>query len=275
MKLDMKNSLNTVRRDRIHEISERKAPSLLRLASLVYSSVNDFVFGDNLVQSVTGIQQGDPLDPVLFALTVDDIARSVKSPVNIRYLDDATIGGPVSCVHIDLSHVIPAPSAIGLEECLSKLEIININSSNFNNDVSLIRYVLQDVSVTELVGLSFLGSQINPTGCRRKLDKAVEQLDLISTRLAKIDARPALFLLRICFSMPRLLFTVRCSPCYQHADKLAAFDNNLKMTASTMCNVLFDDKGWHQTTLRIRHGGIELRATSDVALPAFASSRYA
>ena len=200
VKLYRKNSFNTVHRDHILEICERKAPSLLRLASLAYSSVNDFVFGDNLVQLATGVLQDDPLGPVLFALTVDDIARFVKSPVNIRYFDDATIVCPAASVHTNLTYAILALSAIGLEVNLSKSEIININSSNLNNDVSLNRSVLQDVSVTEHAGLSILGSQINPAGCRLKLDKTVEQLDFISFRLAKIDARPAFFLLRNCFS---------------------------------------------------------------------------
>ena len=49
----------------------------------------------------------------------------------------------------------------------------------------------------------------------------------------------------------------------------------LSITAPTICNVLFDDKGWQQVTLSIHHGDIWLTAASDVALPAFASSRYA
>ena len=67
---------------------------------------------------------------------------------------------------------------------------------------------------------------------------------------------------------------MRCSACCQNTDKLAAFDNSLKSSASTICNVLFDDKGWQQATLSIRHTGIGLRAASDVVMPAIASLRY-
>ena len=93
---DMKKSFNMIIKDHILEICERRDPSLLSLASLAYSSMNDLVFEDNLVQTPTGVQQGDPLGPVLFDRVVDDIARSVKSPVNIWYLDDATIDGPAT-----------------------------------------------------------------------------------------------------------------------------------------------------------------------------------
>ena len=119
----------------------------------------------------------------------------------------------------------------------SKSDMININSSNFNNDVSLIRSVLQNVSVAEHVDLSILGSQINPASCRLKLDIAVVQFDLMSSLLAKVDAHNAFFLLGNCFPTPRLLFTLCSSPRYQHTDKLAAFHNGLKMAASTMWNI--------------------------------------
>ena len=43
------------------------------------------------IESATGIQQGEPLGPLLFPLAVDDAPRSVKSKYKVYYLDDATI----------------------------------------------------------------------------------------------------------------------------------------------------------------------------------------
>ena len=39
-----------------------------------------------------GIQQGDPIGPALFTLSVDEAARGVQSEFNVWYLDDATLG---------------------------------------------------------------------------------------------------------------------------------------------------------------------------------------
>ena len=66
--LDMTIAFSTVCRDNILEICECRAHSLHRLVSLAYSSVNNLVLRDNLVQ------QCDSLGPVLFALADDDIA---------------------------------------------------------------------------------------------------------------------------------------------------------------------------------------------------------
>ncbi|CAE1283077.1 unnamed protein product [Acanthosepion pharaonis] len=78
------------------------------------------IASDNIISSATGIQQGDPLGPLLFAMAIDGVARSIASPFNIWYLDDATLGGSIEAVAADLRRVIPALSLLGLE----------INSSN-------------------------------------------------------------------------------------------------------------------------------------------------
>ena len=49
------------------------------------------------------MQQGDPAGPAAFALAVDEIASAVASPLNVWYLNDATIGGPIESVVSDLT----------------------------------------------------------------------------------------------------------------------------------------------------------------------------
>ena len=50
-----------------------KNPSLLRLASTAYATSSHLVSGNETILSETGVQQGYPLEPVLFALAVDEI----------------------------------------------------------------------------------------------------------------------------------------------------------------------------------------------------------
>ena len=78
VKLDMKNAFNTVRRDHFLEVCSPRAPSILCLASTAYATSSHLVIGNETILSEKGIQQGDPLGPVLFALAVDKIARSIR-----------------------------------------------------------------------------------------------------------------------------------------------------------------------------------------------------
>ena len=67
VKLDMKNALNTVGRDHFLEVCSSRAPSILRLASTAYAMSSHLVIGNKTILSETGVQQGDPLGPALFA----------------------------------------------------------------------------------------------------------------------------------------------------------------------------------------------------------------
>ena len=51
--------------------------------------------------SETGIRQGDPIEPSLFALLVDEAARGVQSEFNVWYLDDSFLGDSPEKVHDD------------------------------------------------------------------------------------------------------------------------------------------------------------------------------
>ena len=77
VKLDMQNSFNTIRRDHFPEVCSSRAPSILRLALTAYATSSHLVIGNETILCETGVQQGDPLGPVLLALAVDDVARSV------------------------------------------------------------------------------------------------------------------------------------------------------------------------------------------------------
>ena len=54
------------------------------------------------VLSAEGIQQGDPIGPLLFCITIHDLVSSLESGFNVFYLDDGTIGGTLDCVAADL-----------------------------------------------------------------------------------------------------------------------------------------------------------------------------
>ena len=171
VKLDMKNELNAVRQDHFLEVCSSRTPSILRLASIAYTTSRHLVIGNETILSETGVQQGDPLGSVLFSLAVDEIARSVRSPINVWYLDDATIGGPMESVCEDLRRI--SLSDIGLEVNPTKSEVSNVSCDNFQSVLIAIESALPGVTVTEREDLSILGAPIDINGCRTGVLKAV------------------------------------------------------------------------------------------------------
>ena len=58
-------------------------------------------FGSHTISSEEGPQQGDPLDPLLFCNRIHTLLSSLASELNLGYVDDVTLGGPVDTVASD------------------------------------------------------------------------------------------------------------------------------------------------------------------------------
>ena len=93
-------------------------------------------------------------------------------------------------------------------------------------------------------------------------------------RLAQIDAHDALFLLRHCFAIPKLMYFLRCAPTFLFKEVLQDYDNHLRLGLENILNVKLEEKSWLQSTLPVSKGGLGIRLTSDLALPAFLSSAH-
>ena len=73
-------------------------PGLSRWVEYSYSTDSVLHFGDHSLLSRCGVQQGDPLGPLCFALTLQPITMRIKRELpnllcNVWYLDDGTICG--------------------------------------------------------------------------------------------------------------------------------------------------------------------------------------
>ena len=93
LKLDFKNAFNTIRREKMLEKVKEVIPDYLPYVSGTYLSPTTLFCGDETISSNNGVQQGDPLGQMLFCLVVDELAKSLESPLNLWHLDDATLGG--------------------------------------------------------------------------------------------------------------------------------------------------------------------------------------
>ena len=97
LKLDFRNAFNYLRRDKMLSAVSEKAPELLPLIHSAYSSPASLFIGDSTIQSSEGIQQGDPLGPLLFCLTTLDIIGGLRSELCMFYLNDGILGGTKGC----------------------------------------------------------------------------------------------------------------------------------------------------------------------------------
>ena len=88
VKLDFTNAFNSVRRDCVLEAVVVHVPELLGYATSAYGSPSNPICGVHAVGSAVGLQQGDPLGPLLFCLTMQPLLMDIRSKFVSGYLAD-------------------------------------------------------------------------------------------------------------------------------------------------------------------------------------------
>jgi hypothetical protein len=100
------------------------APQIYRFCHLAYDNRSLLKFSTREIFSDEGIQQGDPLGPLLFCMAIHPLMLSCKSPLKIAYMDDITLGGAAAVVSDDVAMIKTEGTPKGLFLNVNKCEAI-------------------------------------------------------------------------------------------------------------------------------------------------------
>jgi len=103
------------------------------------------------------------------------------------------------------------------------------------------------------------------------LNRKCEDLKRAVDRLNLISAHDALLILKSSISAPKLMYTLRTSPC-ANQPTLDAFDVLLRKGLAASTNTAISDTAWIQASLPVRDGGLGVRSVSKLAPSAFLAS---
>ena len=269
LKLDFQNAFNTLRRDKMLEAVRESAPSLYPFIHSAYEKPSTLFCGDCTIQSSEGVQQGDPLGPFLFCLTIHPMVMSVQSEFRIFYMDDGTLGGHVDEVLRDLKLIEVEAAKLGLVLNRHKSELICEDPSTRDEmleEAPGLQFVSHEKA--ELLGAPIGGNQATDKIIQGKIDR----LRIMGERLGRLQTQDALLLLQLSFAIPKVMYVLRSSPCCI-SPQLISFDGLLRNILSEVINIcLDDDLAWAQASLPVRLGGIGIRSTAQLAPTAFLAS---
>jgi hypothetical protein len=241
-------------------------PELLPFVYSAYSERSRLQFGEYIIESSEGVQQGDPLGPLLFSLTIHLLLVNCTSELRIGYLDDITLGGLSTVVASDILRLQDDALALGLELNESKSEYITTDHNRVP-PTEVINFVRVSPADAMLLGSPLSTSDALTT----TLNKRLNDLQTSTKRLRLLHSHDALVILKHSLSLPSLLHNLRCAPCAGH-QLLETFDNTIRDNLSEILNVNVEDHHWLQASLPVRDGGLGIRSACQLAPSAFLAS---
>ena len=174
--LDFSNAFNSVSHNQMIKEVRARIPSIAAWMESWYGVQPILLLGDDTILSQSGVQQGDPLGPLGFALTLQPIIERIKEEVpglkiNAWYLDDGTLCGSPSDLLEALKIVEEDGPARGLHLNHSKSHLYIPKDA----DTSLNTLPSDILTVRE--GFNLLGAPIGPTSyCEAKMMKRIEKV---------------------------------------------------------------------------------------------------
>ena len=275
LKVDFENAFNSV--DRVAFLREVDAyfPQLSQWVRWCYLSPTDLFFGDHKVASVQGVQQGDPLGPLLFALAIRSMTEELLETPGLDgalwYLDDGTLRGSPEGVAAAYHTLVRRSAQLGLSVNEGKSELITLGNQSVDSLRSLglpVADGASDVGIRLLRdNFMLLGVPIGDAEwCESFMATRVLKSQHNLRELALLgDSQAALYVLRFCEGFCRMVFFMR-SIRANTGRYLDAFDSAVDACLSA---ILRDDHGSlpeHarlQASLPIRMGGLGVRRTRD------------
>ena len=128
--------------------------------------------------------------------------------------------------------------------------------------------------VIDVAALDLLGAPLLPPAVGPIFQKKLDDLQRLIENMKLLDHHESFFLLKNCFSIPRVMYLLRCAPCFMCPNILDKFDLKLREGLQAILNVTLDDRAWNVAALPVKYGGLGIRKTRDLAVPTFLSSAF-
>ena len=285
LKVDFENAFNTVDRQAFLTQCRHHFPGLAPWVEYCYSNPTRLMFGSAAISSETGVQQGDPLGPLLFAIALQPVLQEIAAirtstseqgesglSLKFSYLDDCCLAGDYEVVASAMRLLQQRAASVGLTLKSDKCELIPAAGSESEVDRESFP---SDLPVNFSKNFELLGGAIGDAAfCRDHTSKRVNKACKLLAAIGELpDPHVAQILLRHCAGFGKLVFAARVNDPLSHRDALDEFDTAVQACFESFSSWQLGEDFWTQATLGTKDGGLGFRRISHHSSAAYISSR--
>ena len=275
LKVDLRNAFNCVSRAEILKLVQTKFPHLSRWVHWIYGGEAPLLwFGSDVLRSKEGVQQGDPLGPLLFAMVIQSLVDAIRAKcpnleLNKWYLDDGVLAGPEADVLEAFKLIQSLGPAMGMELNIKKNELIKFSDLPDGFPKECERHFVNFDLLGAPIGDAVYCAEYMKTYTAKRVERLLAALGTLR------DPQVVHFLVKCCASMCKVVHLLRTVPPHLCSQPLQDFDQKLRSAYSKGVGVLFGEAAWNQLVLPGGFGGAGLRQASAHASAAYVASASA
>ena len=277
-KVDLRNAFNEVSRARILELVSAHCPALYAWVAWSYRENSQLVFHDDVIPSAEGVQQGDPLGPLLFSLVLHEQVLRIQTEcpeldLHAWYLDEGVLAGRTAVVLKGLKLLADNGPTSGLHLNLEKCELISCHG----NQASL------DIFPAEIPA-----SKRKSDGCMTLLGAAMGTdefsqqhfVEQVHSKAAKAlgclgeidDSQISHTLMRQCTGFGLTVFAIRTTPPHALGDTTKDLDAVCETATETHITGSLSHNAWMQVRHRGAASGMGVRSSHNHREAAYVAS---
>lgn len=273
LKVDLENAFNSIDRQAVLLAVRAFFPEVETWFRFCYGDpAKLFCEGEVLpFGSAQGVQQGDPLGPLLFALGLFSVCASLKEGVGkdsltVWYLDDGTVVGDAAEVARAWNLILEGVKKLGLNVNKKKCELFV--PQGLHGDLP---GELAEVPVVQGSGFELLGAPVGEKAfCEEYVRNRVEKIEAALKHLELIDdPQVELLLIRSCLAFPRFVFALRSAPPDDIAGAVAHFDQMISSVLTERLGISLTPEQQLQARLPLAMGGLGVERAVDVVESAY------
>ena len=261
--LDFSNAFNSISREAMFVECRRRLPGLSAWMEFCYSCHPLLHLGKDINHSCCSVQQGDPLGPLGFSLTLHHIFERTKVEVpslalNAWYLDDGTLVGPPEGLSAALDIIERDGPSLGLHLNKSKSLLVVPSQCLYSNSS-----LPSDIPVTR-GEFCLLGCPIGPKPYYEEVlqDRISGIRKSLATQHDMQDSQLETTLLRSCLSLPKFSYILRTTHPSYIEEAARDIDVAVRETLEAIVGISITEWSWLKASLPSSRGGINLRSAS-------------
>ena len=282
LKVDFANAFNTINREPFLRACATVAPAAAKWAWWCYAQTTTLLFNGAKINSETGVQQGDNLGPLLFALALQPILLQLQAlriagrglDIVVAYLDDLVIAGDDNLVLGAFRLLQNTAPLIGLQLKLSKCEIIP--TAGHGSTASLADFPAE-IQRKRNGFFDILGAPVGDAAhCQEYIrKKRILDIEEKFNELAELgDSHAAYKILSRCMGSCKMMYAMRTTRPDCAVAVFSDFDILTRSALERAFGTALPDLAWRQAMLSTSEGGLGVRSAALHAPAAFLASTF-